>query len=354
MTGHATKGAFSHLITAACALALLCGPAAGLAVAQPASGASAESEDSGNAKTDRLLQEYSHPESATAHDKAELAVDAENGKAVKEGQATEHYSLAGFYFRKWDLPLAEAEFKVAIMNWPDFKAAHRDLCLVSLFRGEPLQALAELMMVLELGNPIPLNQNERNQLIEQTLTLHYNKGIEWGTRSKWKEAVAEFGWALSYDPDDVRIHRSLAFAYANLGNFEMAEKQYAASFALDPADPYAHADFANLLAEKGQQQRALSQMSQAVKLAPTTAALHVDLGWLAESHGDFSTAGQEFQRAVELSPRHAGLWTHLGRILEHEGKSQEAIAAYNKALALDPGREDARDRIARLRTQVHS
>lgn len=280
--------------------------------------------------------------------------DQSEAEGVKETEAVKHYELGGFYFRKWDLDLAAVELDEAVMYWPDFKAAHRDLCLVSLFQVRPLRALAELMMVIGLGDPIPLNENERADLNRRAWTLHYNKGVDQAKHSRWKDAVAEFGWALSYAPNDARIHHSLAFAHANMGEFDAAEKQYAESFALDPSDAYAHADLATLLAEEGQRDKAAGQMSEAVKLAPAAAALHVDLGWMAESHGDFDTAGQEFRNAIHLSPKHAGLWAHLGQILERQGKSQEALDAYKQALAIDPGHDQARERLAKLMAQAHS
>ena len=66
-------------------------------------------------------------------------------------QGLNHYNLGRFYFTHWQLPLAEVEYEVSIMYAPAMKIAHRDYCLVSLLRGHPLRALAEMMMVVGLG-----------------------------------------------------------------------------------------------------------------------------------------------------------------------------------------------------------
>jgi Flp pilus assembly protein TadD len=274
-------------------------------------------------------------------------------EAQRQSDAVTHFNLAGFYFHNWKLPLAEVELEESIAYYPDFKAAHRDLCLVSFCEGNILRSLAELMMTVGLGDPVPLTEKERTALNEKAMKLHYGRGLDQGGKQKWNDAIAEFRWALTYEPEDARVRRSLAFAYANIGNFALAEQQYAQSFGLDPADPYGHADFANVLADNGEKDRAMKQMSEALKRAPNAAALHVDMGWMAEASGDLQTADDEFSQAVRLSPQHAGLWAHLGHIFESEGKSDQALEAYEKALALDPEIDDVRARLLKLKQVVH-
>lgn len=278
---------------------------------------------------------------------AERPAEADPG--VKESKAVVHYTLANFYVRRWNLDLAETELDVAISYWPDFKAAHRDMCIVALCQGNIFRSLAELMMVTGLGEPIPYTASEREDLRQRALKAHYKKGCDWVRRHTWKDARAEFEWALVYGPDDPVVHRSLAFVYANMGDFDRAEKQYEKTFALDPSDAFAHADFASMLADTGQPGRAEAQLSQAVRLAPTAAALHVDLGWMAESKGNLDTAGAEFRKAADLSPGHAWIWAHLGKLFEKQGRADEAIKAYDRALSLDPAQNEVKERLAKLR-----
>lgn len=279
-----------------------------------------------------------------------IAVEERAG--AKETKAIVHYTLANWYFYRWKLALAEVELQEAIMNWPSFKAAHRDLCLVSLFRGNFGQALAEMMMTVGLGDPIPFNQQEKWELNKRALQLHYKQGVENGRRGLWRDAVAEFLWCLTYDANDPVVRRSLAFAYSSLGEFGKAEQQYERTVHLDPSDAFARADFAFLLSDKGDKKRAMSQLSKAVQLAPSAAALHVDLGWMAETRGDLETAAAEFGRAIELSPKHAWLWARLGGILEKQGKSAEAARAYDKAVSLDADLSEAKQGLERLRAQA--
>lgn len=256
-------------------------------------------------------------------------------------EAIDHYELARVYLGQWNAEMAEVELQAAIMCEPGIKAVHRDYVFVALMRANVMKAIAEAMMVVGLGEPIPLDDAQKEKLKESACKAHYVKGIAAARETKWKDAITEFQWALSYQPNNARVSRSMAFAYASMGDFNKAEKEYAASFAMDPSDAFAHADLAFLMEKAGNTTKAMEQLEEAVKLQPNVAALHVDLAWLAESKGDLNRASAEFEEAVKLSPKHAALWTHLGKLFARQGLSDRAIDAYKAALDLDPEQQDA-------------
>jgi len=274
-----------------------------------------------------------------------------NAQVAEQNKGIEHFNLARYYSSKWDFRMAELEYECAIMYYPAMKIAHRDFCLVSILRGHPLRALAEVFMVIGLGEPIPLNDQERAELKARAAKTHYREGIAAARKYKWDAAISEFQYALDYAPDNGNIERSLAFSFASKGEFDKAEKAYTKSFGESPEDGYSHADFAFLLADSGKKDRAIAQLSEAVKLEPKDPALHVDMGWMAESKGDFSEAAGEFKQAVKLSPNHAGLWAHLGRVLERLGKNDEAKDAYEKALVIDPKLDETRQMLDDLKNK---
>lgn len=282
------------------------------------------------------------------------AQDAEDQVEQNKLIAAEHYYLASYYIRHWKFKPAQIELEEAIRFYPNLKAAHRNLCVVSFMTTNPLRALAELMVVVGLGEPIPLTAQEGKDLDVKAAKMHYELGLSHATARKWKDAATEFRWALVYKPDDAKFSRSLAFAYANLGNFAEAEKEYTSAFASDPSEGFAHADFAFLLSEKGQPKKAIQQMDKAVQLEPEAAALHVDLGWLAESAGDLAKAENEFAKAAEMCPSYPQLWMHLGRLQEAQGKNDKAFAAYQKALKLNPNEQEAKMKMRKLHPGVEN
>lgn len=274
--------------------------------------------------------------------------EAANEKAMLQNEAVDHYEAARAYLHNLEFDLADVELRASIMCMPHIRASHRDYALVSLLRGHPGRALAEFMIVVGLGDAIPYSDEQKEAIKNDGLKLHYRQGLALAAQSKWADSIVEFEWAKFYRPNAAKVTRSIAFAYASEGKFDLAEKQYAESFAIDPSDAYGHADFAFLLAAKGSAERAVEQLNEAVKLQPKVAALHVDLGWMAESKGDLAKAESEFQEAIKLAPRQATLWTHLGKLQARQGKSDLAIQAYKEALAIDPQQLDASEGLQRL------
>src|SRR3984885_12392072 len=198
--------------------------------------------------------EESHALSGSAQLQATTIGDdpAKSPATIANNNALDHYDLAQYYISKFDFKMAELELEAAIMYVPTMKTAHRDYCLVSLLRGHPMRATAEFMMVVGLGEPIPLNESERQELTARGAKMHYRKGLEFGGKRQWDNAIVEFKWAQQYAPQNAAIVRSLAFSYASHGDFELAEATYARGFAMYPSDPYGHADFAYILSEHGQ------------------------------------------------------------------------------------------------------
>lgn len=274
--------------------------------------------------------------------------EAANEKAMLQNEAVDHYEAARAYLHNLEFDLADIELRASIMCMPHIRASHRDYALVSLLRGHPGRALAEFMIVVGLGDAVPYSEEQREAIKNDGLKLHYRQGLALAAQSKWADSIVEFEWAKFYRPNAAKVTRSIAFAYASEGKFDLAEKQYAESFAIDPSDAYGHADFAFLLAAKGSAERAVEQLNEAVKLQPKVAALHVDLGWMAESKGDLAKAESEFKEAIKLAPRQATLWTHLGKLQARQGKAALAMQAYKEALAIDPQLLDASEGLQRL------
>ena len=274
--------------------------------------------------------------------------------------ALEHFALAQKYFSKWQLPLAEVELEVTLMNAPNMKIAHRDYSIVSFFSWHPIRAVAEALMTVGIFEPVPLTAEERKELMQHASQVHYRSAIvlahkaETGNRTDsdglFDQAITELLWAQRYTPEKHSVSRSLAFCYASKGDFKSAEKEYNLCVSLDPDDAFARADFSNLLAEHGNKEAAANQLSQAIKSAPRVAALHVDMGWLAQTRGDFSQAAAEFQQAISICPKQPGLWLQLGKVLEQAGKTDEAKNAYTRVLALDASENEAKQRLNALKS----
>jgi tetratricopeptide (TPR) repeat protein len=136
----------------------------------------------------------------TADMDAEAAAERQNMRAVEQNRGLEHFKIANYYTSRWDFRMAEIEFELAIMYYPTMKIAHRDYCLVSFARGQFLRSIAELLLVLGLGEPIPLNDTERAALKDRAAKIHSREGIADGRKGQWDMAIAEFKYALDNAP----------------------------------------------------------------------------------------------------------------------------------------------------------
>lgn len=275
------------------------------------------------------------PKSGSVFESKEKLTGGENPELARD-RAIQHWNLARVYMGQFDWDLAQTELDLALLSSPELQIAHRDQCLVSLMKLNLLRSVAEFMMTVGLGEPVPLSDEEANNLIENGMVQHYKKGLSYCRQQKWKEAAVELEWAANLAPEDCAIQRSLAFAYSNMGDFNRAEAHYKKTFELSPHDGASRADLAYFLAENGKMSEAENALEEAIKSQPKATAYHVDLGWMAEKRGDLDTASRELKVAVTLSPTHANLWQHLGRVLDQKGDKAEAKEAFRQALTLDP------------------
>lgn len=303
-----------------------------------APGATAEAtKTEGTNQEETVSQSAEATEETTAQSKEQLL------KA-----AAQHWELSKRYFGRGDLDMCETELDLAILNCNDLQIAHRDLCILSLFRFNLPRAAAEFMVTTGICEPIPLTASEAQALIKSAMIKHYKKGLAYARKKDWTEVAWELQLAAHLAPNDYAVQHSLAFAYANLGDFNRAVEHYKTTFELAPNDGSSRADLAYFLAENGKTEEAFKQMEEAVETTPQAACYHVDLSWMAQARGDLETATKEMKTAVDLAPKQAGLWAHLGEVLEKKGDSTEAVDAYNHALGLDPMLTMAKERLSKL------
>ena len=324
------------------------------ATADKDTSATASKADRGSSKTDdnnasaKATEADSATQSQSERSNVAVATATESPLPTRtkeeiQNEALSHWQRSQKYFSQWDWKMCGLELELAIMVLPSMQIAHRDLCVLTFLELNWFRSVAEFMMTVGLGDPVPLSPEETNKLTQFAMVKHYNKGMEFARKQDWANTIQELTYAAA-------VQRSLAFAYASSGDFQTAEVCYKKTFELAPTDGSSHADFAYFLADRGKLGEAQKQMEEAVKSSPNSAALHVDLCWMAESKGDLPAAAKELRLAVNLSPKHAGLWSHLGRILEQTGDKKQATEAYLKALWLDPKQEDAREHLARLQS----
>ena len=81
-------------------------------------------------------------------------------------------------------------------------------------------------------------------------------------------AIEAFTRAVQLNPDNVNMHRELAFAYASQGAIDEAFTELVASLLLNPRDAQTFADIGRLFLDSGRDADALPPLNRALMLAP--------------------------------------------------------------------------------------
>jgi len=82
-------------------------------------------------------------------------------------------------------------------------------------------------------------------------------------------AINAFQRAVQLNPNDVNMHRELAFAYAAQGAVDQAFNELAAALLLNPRDAQTFADIGRLFLDAGRDADALPPLQRALALAPS-------------------------------------------------------------------------------------
>jgi TolB-like protein len=191
-----------------------------------------------------------------------------------------------------------------------------------------------------------------------------------------------FGEALALDPTFARAYAGLSFTHFQnvfLGLTNDRDRQLALalstagqSLSVDDRDPAAHWALGRALWLKGEQAESVAELERSVELSPNFALGHYTLGFVRAQSGDPKAAIEAADYSRKLSPFDPLQFGMLGsralahmRLGERDAAAEWALRAANRPnahvhilaiaaanLALAQRREQARELVARIRTQV--
>lgn len=134
-------------------------------------------------------------------------------------------------------------------------------------------------------------------------SLHYHLGSQLFSRSKYKEAKAEYLKALKFEPPIPAIYNNLGQIYLNSKSYKRAEKAYRKALKLDPGYTAAIAKLALSLAAQKKYTSAEKKFKQAIRAEPSNAEHHLNLGhFYYYLKKNYKGAKRSYQRALKLDP----------------------------------------------------
>lgn len=189
---------------------------------------------------------------------------------------------------------------------------------------ERTDALIELGNLLRRDELYERAEKAYSQAIERIAapqqehwSLFYSRGIAYERTKRWREAEADFLFALELQPEQPFVLNYLGYSWVDQGeNLDQAE----------------------------------DMLNRAVKARPDDGFIVDSLGWVHYRLGDYEKAVDQLERAVELQPGDPVINDHLGDAYWQVGREREASFQWRRALTLEP--ED--DLVAAIREKLKS
>jgi tetratricopeptide (TPR) repeat protein len=229
---------------------------------------------------------------------------------------------------------AEAYLKACNL-FPRYGAAH--FALVTEFRRqgrseEAKERLAAYSQYPAAEPPLDDPLLERIRGLNQSATVHIQRGMDLEKAGKLPEAIREHEAALASDPSNVQIHINLISLYGRTSEFAKAKEHFDASLQQNPGRADAWYNYGVLLTHEKNDAEAEQAFRRAIAINPYYAEARNNLGAIYQQRGRLDDAAREFRRAIADQPSYPLARFQLGRILVNQNNYTEAIEQFQKAL----------------------
>lgn len=209
----------------------------------------------------------------------------------------------------------------------------------------------------------------------ETALEFYNKG-------QYKQAIDAFSVVLEECPENAELYNNIALCYANLGDYEKAEKNYLRAQELNPklaqvyinlADIYYRqknmADGIGLITtgiceipdnmvlrhylarfymEDAKLDLAIDELETILEVQPDNYDVYYDLGKVHFELGNYACAIENFENVLEYKSENPWIYYYLGESYEANDEIDKAISNFLKAIARNEAFSPAYKKVAIL------
>jgi tetratricopeptide (TPR) repeat protein len=245
------------------------------------------------------------------------------------------YGLGRVQAAKGDRVGAADAYVKACDLFPRYGAAHFALAAELRRRGKLAEAKEHLTMYSQnvtAEPPVHELLFERIRVLNQSATVHIQRGMELEKAGKLQEAIREHEAALTSDSSNVQIRINLISLYGRNGDVAKAKEQFNASLQQNPGRADAWYNFGVLMIHEKDDTEAEQAFRRALSLNPYYAEAHNNLGTIYQQRGRLDDAAKEFRQAIVDQPNYPLARFHLGRILANQNKYSEAVEQFRKAI----------------------
>jgi tetratricopeptide (TPR) repeat protein len=187
-----------------------------------------------------------------------------------------------------------------------------------------------------LGRELPPGKHQLHRSV-----LHHNRAQVLAALGRPEEALPEFDYVISLDPNYSEYRFDRANLLYKLGRHAEALAGYQDVIALSPPFPELYYNRGNVLAATGDIEAAIRDFRYVVDLEPDYVDAWVSLASLRLDEGDPEGALADVRAGLAVVPSDARLHCTLGLALLELQDPAAAHRAFDQSLALDPGLSEA-------------
>ncbi len=223
----------------------------------------------------RLYHDNSDPEGAR--------VALQHAQRIAPRDPMVAYELAQLLAEQGQLDEAEAQFKLALAENPDYIEAHLGLGQLYTRRGEP--AAEQYRAALDAGAS---DLGALKQIGKVLLST-----------DEYEAAISAYQRALREAPDDPELHHGLAQANLGLNRRDIAQQEEQKALELKQGNyPEALVGLGNIALGNGQPDQAVQHYQAAIVQNDGLTTAYLGLGRAAAAQGNWSVAQAHFQSAL--------------------------------------------------------
>lgn len=233
-----------------------------------------------------------------------------------------YLNIANVQYKMQDYKSAMTTYNRFLEIYPQHWEARESLAAVYLSQNMPEKAVAEYTALY--------NKNTSN------FKDYANYGIalvKTGDYSKGSEILEK---AVELDPDNTSCHISLALAYQELDNNDLALEQYAIVFKQLPNLHSIRLDYANLLADMNKNTEALEQFKLYAEHYPNDARAYKNMAIVYKRTNDIDSAITNFEKALTYKASDMDIKKDLASCYHAKKDYISALKYYDEVLKAKP------------------
>lgn len=142
--------------------------------------------------------------------------------------------------------------------------------------------------------------------VDQAVEL-YNKG-------EYQKAIDMFSSVLENCPDNAEVYNNIALCYANLGDFEKAEKNYLNAEELNPALPQIYINLADIYYRQKEMGKGIELIARGIANVPDNLVLRHYLARFFMEDARLDLAIDELEHILEQQPENYDVYYDLGKV----------------------------------------